>query len=60
MKFTCDTIVNGACACAYPSSTPETCTVSGEDVLRYLEIGGIDYGKWCAIMICIGVIYRIA
>lgn len=60
VKFTCDTIVNGACACAYPSSTPETCTVSGEDVLRYLEIGGIDYGKWCAIMICIGVIYRIA
>ncbi|KAJ3540745.1 hypothetical protein NMY22_g4173 [Coprinellus aureogranulatus] len=34
VTFTCDTVVNGSCACAYPSSTPDTCTVSGDDVLR--------------------------
>ncbi|KAJ7930944.1 P-loop containing nucleoside triphosphate hydrolase protein [Mycena leptocephala] len=46
--------------CAYPSSTPDTCTVSGDDVLRYLEIRSISYGKWIAILIAITLIYRIA
>jgi hypothetical protein len=46
--------------CAYPSSTPETCTVSGADVLGYLEIGDISHGKWAAIVIGITIIYRIA
>lgn len=59
LVFQCAT-VDGVCACAYPSSTPKTCTVSGEDVLSYLEIGGISYGKWVAILISINIIYRIA
>ncbi|KAJ7246166.1 P-loop containing nucleoside triphosphate hydrolase protein [Mycena haematopus] len=55
LTFTCD----NNCVCAYPSSTPETCTVSGADVLAYLDIGDIVYGKWAAIMVGIFVIYRI-
>ncbi|KAF8178722.1 P-loop containing nucleoside triphosphate hydrolase protein [Pholiota molesta] len=49
----------GQCVCAYPSSTPETCTVSGEDVLAYLGIGEISYGKWAGILLSIVIIYRI-
>ncbi|KAF9554187.1 P-loop containing nucleoside triphosphate hydrolase protein [Agrocybe pediades] len=60
LTFHCNTILNGQCACAYPSSTPETCTVSGQDVLDYLDIGGISYGKWTGILVSIAVIYRIA
>jgi hypothetical protein len=60
LTFQCGTLVNGSCVCAYPSSTPETCTVSGADVLGYLEIGNISYGKWAAIVIGITIIYRIA
>jgi ABC-type multidrug transport system permease subunit len=58
--FTCDTIANNQCVCAYPSSTPEACTLSGADVLNYLDIGSISYGKWSAIVIGITIIYRIA
>ncbi|KAJ6542947.1 P-loop containing nucleoside triphosphate hydrolase protein [Mycena capillaripes] len=60
LTFKCVTLVNGTCTCAYPSSTPETCTVSGADVLDYLDIGRISYGKWAAILIGITIIYRIA
>ncbi|KAJ6529686.1 P-loop containing nucleoside triphosphate hydrolase protein [Mycena capillaripes] len=60
LSFNCVTLVNGSCVCAYPSSTPDTCTVSGEDVLNYLEIGSISYGKWAAILVAITLIYRIA
>ncbi|KAF8877438.1 P-loop containing nucleoside triphosphate hydrolase protein [Infundibulicybe gibba] len=60
LTFKCNTIINGACACAYPTSTPETCTVSGADVLKYLDIGSISYGKWAAILFSINIIYRIA
>ncbi|KAJ3541854.1 hypothetical protein NMY22_g3730 [Coprinellus aureogranulatus] len=60
VTFTCDTVVNGSCTCAYPSSTPETCTVSGDDVLRYLEIRDMSYGNWIGILVSIIVIYRIA
>ncbi|KAJ7088263.1 P-loop containing nucleoside triphosphate hydrolase protein [Mycena epipterygia] len=56
LTFTC----SDACVCAYPSSTPDTCTVSGDDVLRYLEIADISYAKWAAIVIGITIIYRIA
>lgn len=59
VTFKCETFVNDTCACAYPSSTPETCTVSGEDVLRYLEIGDISYGKWAGIILGIIAIFRI-
>ncbi|KAF8207443.1 P-loop containing nucleoside triphosphate hydrolase protein [Mycena galopus ATCC 62051] len=58
LTFTCDSTPAG-CVCAYPSSTPETCTVSGADVLAYLDIGDIGYGKWAAILVCIFVIYRV-
>ncbi|KAJ7691146.1 P-loop containing nucleoside triphosphate hydrolase protein [Mycena rosella] len=60
LTFKCESTVNGACVCAYPSSTPETCTVSGADVLNYLDIGDISYGAWAGIVIAITVIYRIA
>ncbi|KAJ6600331.1 P-loop containing nucleoside triphosphate hydrolase protein [Mycena vulgaris] len=60
LSFKCVTLVDGACVCAYPSSTPETCTVSGADVLDYLDIGTIPYGGWAAIVISITIIYRIA
>ncbi|KAJ7462986.1 ABC-2 type transporter-domain-containing protein [Mycena latifolia] len=60
LSFKCVTVVNGSCVCAYPSSAPETCTVSGADVLNYLDIGYISYGKWATIVIAITLIYRIA
>ncbi|KAJ7500865.1 P-loop containing nucleoside triphosphate hydrolase protein [Mycena galericulata] len=59
LTFKCVTILNGSCVCAYPSSTPETCTVSGADVLDYLEIGDISYRKWAAVVVGIILIYRI-
>ncbi|KAF9460328.1 P-loop containing nucleoside triphosphate hydrolase protein [Collybia nuda] len=60
ITFRCDTIAEGVCTCAYPSSTPETCTVSGGDILAYLDIGSVSYGKWAAILVCINILYRIA
>lgn len=60
LTFKCETVVNGSCVCAYPSSTPATCTLSGDDVLAYLDIGSISYGKWAAILISINIIYRVA
>ncbi|EEB93280.1 hypothetical protein MPER_08088, partial [Moniliophthora perniciosa FA553] len=49
-----------ACRCAYPSSLPaDACAVSGDDVLRYLDIRDIGYGKWVAVILGINVIYRI-
>jgi len=60
LDFRCNTIINGACACAYPSTTPETCTVSGRDILAYLDLGDVSYGKWAAILFSINIIYRIA
>ncbi|KJA13638.1 hypothetical protein HYPSUDRAFT_72940 [Hypholoma sublateritium FD-334 SS-4] len=59
LKFTCATQIDNTCVCAYPSSTPETCTVSGDDVLNYLDIGSISYGKWAAILVSISIIYRV-
>jgi hypothetical protein len=59
LTFQCKTMIQGTCACAYPSSTPEACTVSGTDVLDYLDINGISYGKWTGILVSILVIYRI-
>ncbi|KAF8154965.1 P-loop containing nucleoside triphosphate hydrolase protein [Crassisporium funariophilum] len=60
LHFKCSTVANGVCVCAYPTSTPETCTVSGDDVLRYLDIGTISFAKWASILIAIIVIYRVA
>ncbi|PPQ85486.1 hypothetical protein CVT24_008584 [Panaeolus cyanescens] len=61
LHFTCESVPSAAsgCICAYPSSTPEKCTVSGEDILSYLEIGSISYAKWSGILISIFVIFRI-
>ena len=60
VNFSCRTQVSGECVCAYPTSTPATCTVSGQDVLTYLDIGSVSYGKWATIIIGITIIYRIA
>ncbi|KAH9475695.1 ABC transporter G family member 11 [Psilocybe cubensis] len=60
LTFTCDTIVDGVCACSYPSSTPSTCTVSGQDILNYLDIGHITDRKWIGILVSIVILYRIA
>jgi len=60
LSFNCVTMVNGTCACAYPSSIPDQCQVLGTDVLNYLDMNNVSYGTWCAIMISINVIYRIA
>lgn len=60
LTFQCQAAPSGeSCICAYPSSTPSSCTVSGEDILSYLEIEGTSYGKWAAIMVGIFFIYRI-
>ncbi|KAF8513122.1 P-loop containing nucleoside triphosphate hydrolase protein [Hysterangium stoloniferum] len=59
LTFQCTTIANGVCTCAYPTSTPEKCTLSGEDILSFLEIGSVSYGKWSAILVSIIIIYRI-
>ncbi|KAJ3098713.1 hypothetical protein HDU97_003772 [Phlyctochytrium planicorne] len=60
LTFSCGTNAKGACQCAYPSSLgPDSCTVSGEDVLQYLDIHWIKFGHWSAILISIIVIYRI-
>lgn len=60
LTFQCQRQPNDSCVCAYPSSTPETCTVSGEDILSYLEIGSVSYGKWAAILVSIFIIFRIS
>ncbi|KAK0468291.1 P-loop containing nucleoside triphosphate hydrolase protein [Desarmillaria tabescens] len=60
LTFQCEKASDGSCSCAYPSSTPDSCTVSGDDVLEYLDIRGISYGSWVGIMVSIIVIYRIA
>ncbi|KAI3607972.1 abc transporter [Moniliophthora roreri] len=49
-----------ACQCAYPSSLPaDACAVSGDDVLHYLDIRNVGYGKWVAVVLGINLIYRI-
>ncbi|KAG6901786.1 hypothetical protein C0995_007889 [Termitomyces sp. Mi166 len=59
LVFQCQTQSNGSCICAYPSSTSASCTISGEDVLSYLEIGSISYGRWAVILVSIFLIFRI-
>ncbi|KAL7415076.1 P-loop containing nucleoside triphosphate hydrolase protein [Mrakia frigida] len=46
-------------ACPYPSTLGGN-LLSGRDVLVYLEIADVSYGKWVGILISIIVIYRIA
>ncbi|KAF9552789.1 P-loop containing nucleoside triphosphate hydrolase protein [Agrocybe pediades] len=59
LSFSCTKLGRKQCSCAYPSSTPDSCTVSGQDVLNYLDIGGISYAKWTGILVSIAVIFRI-
>ncbi|KAF4610157.1 hypothetical protein D9613_010239 [Agrocybe pediades] len=59
LSFSCTKLGKKQCSCAYPSSTPDSCTVSGQDVLNYLDIGGISYAKWTGILVSIAVIFRI-
>ncbi|KAG7449288.1 P-loop containing nucleoside triphosphate hydrolase protein [Guyanagaster necrorhizus] len=58
LTFQCERTSDGSCTCAYPSTS--SCTVSGDDVLDYLDIRGISYASWVGIMVSIIVLYRIA
>ncbi|KAI9333162.1 P-loop containing nucleoside triphosphate hydrolase protein [Zopfochytrium polystomum] len=46
--------------CSYPSSAPaNSCQMYGEDVLAYLEIGGIKYWEWIVILVGISILFRV-
>lgn len=64
--FNCDTAMlpDGSCSCAYPPSamtiaTYGQCKVSGQDVIDYLEFGGIPVGGYAGIIVGIIVLYRV-
>jgi len=61
LQFSCTTLASGACQCSMPSSLISTgkCALSGEDVLRELDINGFSVGLYAGIMIIIAVVYRI-
>ncbi len=65
-KFTCETISSDGnstattCFCMFPSSLPPSeCAFSGNDVLRYYEIGGASVGNWVGVLVAIIVVFRI-
>lgn len=64
--FKCNsaTLPNGDCSCVYPASAKTMelfgqCRVSGQDVVDYLEFGGIDVAGYAGILVAIIVLYRI-
>ncbi|KZW00496.1 P-loop containing nucleoside triphosphate hydrolase protein [Exidia glandulosa HHB12029] len=52
---------SGQCHCEYASSLIASgrCEVSGEDVLKTLDITELDAGTYVAILFCIAIVYRI-
>lgn len=60
LTFACTTLADGSCFCDYPSSLVPRgeCAVAGDDVLQSLGIGGIDFGVYVAILVCIALVYR--
>jgi len=64
--FRCDsaTLPDGTCSCVYPASAATiakygACHVSGQDVIDYLEFGGIPVGGYAGIIVGIIVFYRV-
>ncbi|KAI9355094.1 P-loop containing nucleoside triphosphate hydrolase protein [Zopfochytrium polystomum] len=59
--FDCGRDAAGNCLqCSYPSSAPvNSCQMYGEDVLAYLEIGGIKYWEWIVILVGISILFRV-
>ncbi|GAA5973014.1 hypothetical protein JCM11641_000365 [Rhodosporidiobolus odoratus] len=54
-------IVDGSCLCPIASSlTVEQCAVTGQDVLKDLDIAGVHEGLWVGILIVIIVVLRLA
>jgi len=60
LTFACETVA-GQCQCSYPSSliAQGQCAVSGDDVLKALEINSFDVGLYAGIMLIIAVVYRV-
>ncbi|KAI9349859.1 P-loop containing nucleoside triphosphate hydrolase protein [Zopfochytrium polystomum] len=58
--FDCGRFEDGSCRqCSYPSSAPEgSCLLYGEDVLAYLEVGGVKYWEWIVILLGISLVLR--
>ncbi|EJT48418.1 hypothetical protein A1Q1_02550 [Trichosporon asahii var. asahii CBS 2479] len=64
--FKCNSafIPSGDCNCVYPASATSLelygqCRVSGQDVIDYLEFGGISVGGYAGILVAIICIYRV-
>jgi len=60
LTFDCVNVVNGTCECAYPSSIADQCKILGSDVINTLDMRNVSFGEWCAILISMNIIYRIA
>jgi ABC-type multidrug transport system ATPase subunit/ABC-type multidrug transport system permease subunit len=65
--FKCDSafLPDGSCNCVYPASAETIakygrCYVSGQDVIDYLEFGGISIGAYAGIVVGIIFFYRLA
>ncbi|PWN52543.1 P-loop containing nucleoside triphosphate hydrolase protein [Violaceomyces palustris] len=54
-------IADNTCSCSFPSSLIEQgqCAVSGEDVLRALDIDGVSTTLYAFILVLIIVVYRV-
>ncbi|KAF9517569.1 hypothetical protein BS47DRAFT_1339430 [Hydnum rufescens UP504] len=61
LKFHCTTLVDGTCHCTVSSSLVASgqCALTGEDVLKDLQINGFSIGLYAAILLIIAVIYRV-
>ena len=62
LTFACSGRVDdGSCFCEYPSSliSQGQCALSGDDVLSYLDIAGIDFALYACILLIIAFVYRI-
>lgn len=64
--FKCNSafLPSGDCNCVYPASAKTIelygqCRVSGQDVIDYLEFGGISVGGYAGILVAIIVLYRV-
>lgn len=64
--FNCDSakLPSGDCSCVFPASAETIaqygqCKVSGQDVIDYLEFGGISIGGYAGIIVSIIVLYRV-